>query len=345
MTSKDLPVINWLTDFPDGDIPSGSGTGKKIILIGFDTEYQSNFTVNNNLCLSYQYALYSLFDGTYKSGILFPDLNQNERFSWSEFTNKVFKEAHILPSQLAGYRIIFIAHYFSAEWAMFRDKKELTMKFEFIRKSMVTRKPLKTKIVAENGRRVECWVDVSDTMLLLPDGFKSLALASTLLGGFEKIALEAEMKSNMYDLLQQNPEQFIEYAIRDAEVTLKLFVKLQYMLNRINGESDKLFLTLASATTNDFIKFSKATTGATIHDMQFDRKHHLYKQYEALANRSYMGGLNSSYHVGKADGYTFIDIDFKNAYPTAMNVIQVGDFGDPYEKYERIPVDLTGLES
>ncbi len=345
MKAKDLPVINWLTDFPDGDIPSGSGRGKKIILIGFDTEYQSNFTVNNNLCLSYQYALYSLFDGTYQSGILFPDLNKNERFSWSEFTNKVFKEAHILPSQLAGYRIIFIAHYFSAEWAMFRDKKDLFMKFEFIRRSMVTRKPLKTKLVDEHGKRVACWVDVSDTMLLLPDGYKSLAMASTLLSGFEKIALEAEMKSNMYDLLQQNPEQFIEYAIRDAEVTLKLFIKLQYMLNHINGENEKLFLTLASATTNDFIQYSREATGAEIHDMQFDRKHRLYKQYEALANRSYMGGLNSSYHIGKADGYTFIDIDFKNAYPTAMNLIQVGDFGFPYEKYEVIPVDLSELES
>jgi hypothetical protein len=45
-----------------------------------------------------------------------------------------------------------------------------------------------------------------------------------------------------------------------------------------------------------------------------------------------MGGLNSSYHIGYSEGYTFLDIDFKNAYPTAMNLIKIGDFGHKLDK-------------
>lgn len=340
-----LPLINWHDDFVEGELPPhADGTGKRIILIALDTEYQSNYTANSNLCLSYQYALYSLFDGTYASGIFFPDVNRQARYSWSEFTHRVLKEAHVVISELEDFRIIFIAHFFSAEWAMFSDRKELYMKFEYIRKSMVTPKPLDTILRDENGEFVNCWVDVRDTMLLLPDGYRSLDKASSFLDGFEKVALEAQVKANMYDLLQTNPELFREYAIRDAEVTLKLFIKLQFLLNHINKTRTKLFLTLASATTNDFIEFSKINAGEHIHKMQFDHYHSLYKEHEALANRSYLGGLNSSYHLGKAEGYTFIDIDFKNAYPTAMNLIPIGYFGEPYKtKYMPEEIDLTKL--
>lgn len=342
-----LPLINWHDDFMEGELqPHADGTGKRIILIALDTEYQSNHTANNNLCLSYQYALYSLFDGTYASGIFFPDVNKQARYSWSEFTHRVLKEAHLVLSELENFRIIFIAHFFSAEWAMFSDRKDLYMKFEYIRKSMVTPKPLDTTLLDENGEPVSCWVDVRDTMLLLPDGYRSLDKASTFLDGFEKFALESQVKANMYELLQKDPERFREYAIRDAEVTLKLFIKLQFMLNHINGTCEKIFLTLASATTTDFIAFSMANQiqNHNTHLMQFGRHHSLYQKYEALANRSYLGGLNSSYHLGKAEGYTFIDIDFKNAYPTAMNLIQIGDFGEPHEKKLKAKkVDLTRL--
>ena len=77
--------------------------------------------------------------------------------------------------------------------------------------------------------------------------------------------------------------------------------------------------------------------------MQFSRFNVLYKKYESIADRSYMGGLNSSFYMGICSGYTFIDIDFKNAYPTAMNLLKIGDFGEKIvrKKYEK--TDLKGL--
>lgn len=354
-----VPEILW-SNFPDGVIPEGAlptdeDDRSRILFLAIDTEFQSNYTANTNLCLSYQYAVYNLFDGCYKSGVFYPDINKQERYSLSQFTKKVLQEMNFPISELKDFRIIYIAHYFTAEWSMFSDRKSLHMKFEYIRKTMTTtNRPLKTTIIDENGKKVNLWVDVRDTMLMLPDGYKSLEKASTFIEGYEKIVIGAEHKSKMYQFMQDDPTLFEKYAIRDAEVTLKLFVKLQYMLNTINGTQSKLFSTLASATTNDFKEYSKKRyendAKGLIHKMQFDRWHSLYKEYESLANRGYLGGLNSSYHIGKSKGYTFVDIDFKNAYPTAMNLLKIGNFGWRSEKPKKYKsasaiVDLEGLEN
>lgn len=342
-----IPVVEWLSDFPDGELPS-KASGSRILLLALDTEYQSNYTANINLCLSYQYATYDLFEGSYKSGIFYPDINKQERYTLGEFTHKVLKEINKPISTLSGYRIIYIAHFFTAEWSMFKDRKKLSVKFEYIRKSLITtNRPLKTTITDENSTTIPLFADVRDTMLLLPEGYKSLDKASEFIKGYEKIDIGIEHKSKMYKYLQEHPAEFEEYAIRDAEVTLKLFIKLQYLLNKINDTEDKLFSTLASATTNDFKNYSIGNVGRAVHKMQFDRFHTLYKKYEELADRSYAGGLNSSYYIGESTGYTFLDIDFKNAYPTAMNLLKIADFGKPIEKNntKQEPISLEGLDN
>lgn len=331
MISHDVPVIEWGA-FPNGELPT-KAIGIPILLIALDTEYQSNYTADTNLCLSYQYAAYDLNNSAYKVGIFYPDINKQERYTFSEFTKKVLEELNKPISELEGYRIIYIAHFFTAEWAMFKDRSELYMKFEYIRKTLTTtNRPLKTTIVDEEGKEVHLWSDVRDTMLLLPDGYKSLDDASSFIKGYEKIDIGAHNKSNMYQYLQDSPEDFEKYAIRDAEVTLKLFIKLQFLLNEINGTTDKMFSTLASATTNHFNTISKNMVGKDIHAMQYSRFNELYKEYESLADRSYQGGLNSSYYIGENSDYTFLDIDFKNAYPTAMNLLKVTNFGEKIKK-------------
>jgi len=320
---------------------------EKILFIAMDTEYQSNYTANVNLCLSYQYAAYSLFDGKYKSGIFYPDINEQQRYTIGEFTHKVLDAMGLPIKMLKDWTIIYISHFFTAEWAMFKDRKELYMKFDYIRKTMITgRYPLRTTILDNDGNKIELSSYFRDTMLLLPDGYKSLEKASTFIDGYEKVDI-GENKAQMYQFMVDNPELFEKYAIRDAEVTLRLFIKLQYMLNTINGSKGKLFSTLASATTNDFKQFSKKKFGDSIHDMQYDRLHDLYKRYESIADRSYLGGLNSSYHIGVSEGYTFIDIDFKNAYPTAMNLLKVGNFGINIEKIieNKQKISLEGLDN
>jgi len=350
------PILNWAQNFPNGELPSDFKSNAKetqILLIAIDTEYQSNYTANSNLCLSYQFAVYDLMDNKYQTGIFYPDITKKERYTLSQLTKKILKTINKPLSSLQGYRIVYIAHYFAAEWSMFKDREELYMKFEYIRKTLITtNRPLKSTLIDENGDTVHLFVDVRDTMLLLPDGYKSLEKASTFIEGFEKIDIPSYYKSNMYQFLQDYPKEFNEYAIRDAEVTLKLFIKLQYLLNQINNTEEKLFSTLASATTNDFIKFSKSLNTSKdddIHQMQFSRLYSKYQEHSSLANRGYLGGLNSSYHIGKSTGYTFLDIDFKNAYPTAMNLLKIGDFGGKIErkkvKKSSSKIDLDGIST
>ena len=349
--------VDWEHNFPNGEIsPIASGT--PILMIAIDTEYQSNYTCNKNLLLSYQYSAYDLMTGKYKSGIFYPDIKSEERYTFSQLFRKVLKDMGIAISSLKDYKVIFVAHFFTAEWSMFKDRDELYMKFEYIRKTMTTtRNSLKTTIKDENDELINMNVDFKDTMLLLPEGFKSLEKASTFIEGYEKIDLDVAIKQNMIQFMIDKPQLFKEYAIRDAEVTLKLFVKLQYLLNKINKTESEIFSTLASATTKHFTSYSrnkfeglivkKEPLAQEIHSMQYDRKHHLYQKFVSLADRSYMGGLNSSYYIGECEGYTFIDIDFKNCYPTALNLLKIGDFGQKVRKsarpkYEEI--DLSGLD-
>ncbi|MDD2699373.1 MAG: hypothetical protein PHF17_11285 [Arcobacteraceae bacterium] len=349
-----FPNIAWDKDFPDGEFPL-TPTGTGILVVAMDTEYRSNDTAYKNLCVSYQFSAYNLKDGNYRCGIFYPDVSKEERYSLGKFIKMVLEAMGIPISSLVNYRLIIVGHFFSAEWAMLEDREELFTKFEFIRKTLITKHSLKASITDENGEKVDLKVDFRDTMLLLPEGYKSLEKASTFIKGFEKVDLSSEIKQNMYQFLQDNPQSFEEYAIRDAEVTLRLFIKLQYLLNVINGTTDKLFSTLASASTTDFKNFSRTKIkgyndrGAIgnvvyIHDMQFSRKYNLYLEYQSIADRSYLGGLNSSYHIGNAKGYTFLDIDFKNAYPTAMNLLKIGDFGYKPDPKKLPKIKLEGLK-
>lgn len=350
-----LPLLNWVSNFPNGELPL-SEPKIPILLIAIDTEYQSNYTYKSNLCLSYQSSIYDMYSGKYKQGIFYMNVNEQERLSISELLKNILKKIDIPISSLEGYRIIFIAHFFTAEWSMLKDRMMLHEKFEYIRKTLITTTPLNTTIEDENGNTVNLYIDFKDTMLLLPDGYKSLEKASTFINGFEKIDLSTEIKSNMYQFLQDQPELFEKYAIRDAEVTLKLFIKLQYLLNTINSTEDIIYPTLANATVTNFKLFSqnkfntltkkqKIKQRRHIHSMQFDRLHSEYIKSESLANRAYMGGLNSSYHIGYSNGYTFLDIDFKNAYPTAMNLLKIGDFGTKIKKERKKKVIWTGLKN
>lgn len=345
--------INWKNSFNDGEISVSKALGTPILFIAIDTEYQSNYTMNKNLCLSYQFSAYDMNSGKLKSGIFYMNADKEERFSINLLTRNILREIDISISSLDGYKIIFIAHFFTAEWSMLKDCIELHKKFEYIRKTLITTKPLKSKFIDENNNTVNLYIDFKDTMLLLPEGFKSLEKASTFIKGYEKIDLSIEIKSNMLRFLQDNPQLFEEYAIRDAEVTLKLFIKLQYLLNTINNTNDIIYPTLASATTKNFKTYSEnkfnyedskdnIKKGKYLHSMQFDRLHSEYKKYESLANRSYMGGLNSSYYMGYCKNYTFLDIDFRNAYPSAMNLIKIGNFGKKTKKSKKNKVCFDG---
>jgi len=79
-----------------------------------------------------------------------------------------------------------------------------------------------------------------------------------------------------------------------------------------------------------------------------------FERHYDLASRSYMGGLNSSYVIGKISG-NIIDIDFSSCYPSALNMIQnmtyeasggIEEFKIELEKYDgsTLPIAMADFE-
>ena len=329
------------TTVEDEGVSSSSETKRRPPLyLAIDTEYQSNHTAHTNMCLSYQYCFYDISSNDTLLGILYPDISRSQRLSLSELIHKVLEIAKFPISDLENRELVVITHFFTAEWAMLTDRTELHMKFDFIRKTMVTStRALKSTIIDENGEKVSFEVTFRDTMLLLPESYQSLEKASTFLPDLPKISISNYDKSHMLELLHKNRDLFAKYALRDVEVTMSLFIKLQTILNKINGGKWRLFSTLASATTNHYKKRMIKLNDTVSFEEQYSRRGALYLKYESLANRAYLGGLNSSYRIGELTGYTCIDIDFKNAYPTAMNLLKFAKFGDQVLKSKPVKDD------
>jgi hypothetical protein len=166
-------------------------------------------------------------------------------------------------------------------------------------------------------------------MLLLPPTHRSLEKATSLLDEkYHKKELTQDEKEHMDVLLKTDPVRFEEYAMHDADITLRLFIKLQYTLNILNGSENVRFTTIGNATVKQFIK----GMDKSLFNSQFSKKNDIYQKGLNLAKRAYMGGLSSSYYVGARKGELFLDIDFSSAYPTCMNLLEVSDFGEPIIK-------------
>ncbi len=330
------PKTNWVSDFPDGELDRYTPNGEKTLLVAIDTEYtrHSEFT---NLCLSYQFSVLDCATGNYMKKIYYPDLATEVRLTLKEILLQVFRMMSISSSKMNGYHVMFVCHFCSAEFAMLCDRKVISSKLDFLYKTVITFKPLVLSFTVDNGSTCQITFEVGDTMLLLPPSHRSLEKASSLLDEkFHKKELTQSEKENMDRLLRTDSERFYEYAMHDADITLRLFIKLQYTLNKMNGTTSTRYTTIGSATVKHFVK----GMDKEIFKSQFSKRNNIYQKGLNLAKRAYMGGLNSSYFVGECEGELFLDIDFSSAYPTVMNLLEVSDFGQPIVKVKDDPFSL-----
>lgn len=333
------PKIDWVNSFPNGGLDDFSSNGQKILLVGIDTEYtrQSNFT---NLCLSYQFAVLDCKTGIYQKKIYYPDLGVEVRLTLKEILQQIFRMMYIKPSEISGYHVVFICHTCSAEWAMMSDRKETAKHLEFLYKTVITFKPIEITFEDSEGVSYAITFEVGDTMLLLPPTHRTLEKGSSLLDEkYHKKDLTSSEKERMDLLLKRDKERFEEYAIHDADITLRLFIKLQHTLNMLNESESTRYTTIGSATVKHFQK----GMGKKVLKSQFAKNNEIYQRGITLAKRAYMGGLNSSYHIGERKGELFLDIDFSSAYPTVMNLLEVSDFGEPIVKEKSKDFSLGDL--
>jgi hypothetical protein len=107
----------------------------------------------------------------------------------------------------------FIAHLTQADLSILNDFDSIKEDLSIVNGSFVTlRDPLKYC-----GNRIH----IRDTMLLAPAGSKSLAQIGKLYGeGYLKINITPDEISDMQTFSKLNQEKFIEYALRDALISL-----------------------------------------------------------------------------------------------------------------------------
>lgn len=330
------PKIGWSGEFPRGELDDHIPNQTEQLIVAGDSEY-TRLNYNENTALSFQIAALSLKDGTYKKYIHYLDTSKKERLSLSQIILITFAFMGIPENEIDGYHIVFVCHFCAAEFAMMKDRKQIAPYLEFLYHTVITFRPIEITLKLSNGDTAKVTFEVGDTMLLLPPTHRSLEKATSLLDEkYHKKELTQDEKTRMDLLLFNDKERFEEYAVHDADITLRLFIKLQYTLNDLNGSKDTRYTTIGSATVKHF----KKGMDPKLFKSQFAKNNVIYQQGLNLARRAYMGGLNSSYHIGEIEGELILDIDFSSAYPTVMNLLEVSDFGMPIEKIDPFDVQL-----
>jgi len=211
---------------------------------------------------------------------------------------------------------------------MFSNRKHASKYFEFAYNTVLTYRSIRFPFKMRDGIFTKVKLILGDTMLLLPPSHRSLEKASSLLDKkFHKKPLTLAEKQRMDLLLKNDPDRFKDYAIHDAVITLMLFIKLQYILNKINGSKNIRFTTIGSATVKIYKNYIVENFSKDLFKSQFTQENSIYQKGLALAQRAYMGGLNNSYVVGEVKGELILDIDFSSAYPSVMGMLPIADFG------------------
>jgi len=261
--------MNFNTIFPSGDdsiiIPD---VNTKVIICAFDAEWLSNYTQFENLILSYQFSSIDLSNGNRADIIYYANYIEKERLSLTGVLEQIALSLGLKLSALKHYLIVLIAHNAVAEWSTLSNRNKLAPKLQFIRKTVITPNMtgVKLKIYDRSRNPIHTKFMLKDTMLLVPDKYRSLKKASELVDpDFAKLDIGSDNLSNMLKFLQEDPMGFEAYALRDTQVTLKLWITLQCMFNDINKSDSKIYSTLSSAALNNYI----SSYGTTKKDKEF----------------------------------------------------------------------------
>ena len=179
---------------------------------------------DKNIVLSYQIATAS----SSLSNNIIKYMHQGQRLKLVEIIElgiaSVTPEDENKPLQGSKTLVILISHSVTAEWSVLDDRKAsyITKHLNLVRKSPITGlHPMKL----DSSLYYTLHVKIFDTTLLAPASHKSLKKLSALLGGEdeEKETITQFYIERMNLYLRDHPDQFEKYALKDSEITLKLF--------------------------------------------------------------------------------------------------------------------------
>ena len=308
------------------------GTYDRVYFAALDAEWTKRINKNHLLC----FQLAACSDRRYENNLYM--VPEGQRPDLQEIVDKLIRSVNdgVIPESHHRQKILIClaCHNTTAEFSILndRDKPHIFEAINLVHKSPVT---LLTPIEITLPGYCQIEIRLFDTMLLAPATHRSLKKLSTLLGS------EAEMKEeisqyhieNMDVYLHDYPEEFKRYALKDTEVTLKLFFLLQESLNKLafKGKVKQLFITLANAAMKSFIsenrwhtKYLKGLNSAN------------YAEALQLVRRAYFGGRNEGFLRGVTSQYpatqnkTWVDLDLCGCYPSAAALIPKIDLTKSY---------------
>ncbi|MBO2568136.1 hypothetical protein I6M39_03855 [Shewanella algae] len=320
---------------------------------GFDTEYQYNAITGQNEIISYQ--LIGQTQRGLHSLIVYPKSGaKHHRLTFEALVGHLIAEMFELqlldevPAQ-----VVLFGHFLRADLTTFSDfwKNQKTT-LRGLRRTVASamqdygvdvqalgaRKAGKDPHVVEapSGEKFRTQVRFVDTLALSPGG-AGLAVIGELIG-LPKLELpEGYAKDEMRKFMEEQPELFHAYAMRDAEIALAYGLRM-FKFATVELGLSKCPTTLGAMGVAVFQKmlkdsgvdkceaFGERQIITQNWNAQLGRPHtkkelvptEARELFEHLATRCYMGGRNECFTCGPTEVSTFYDFDLSGAYTTGM---------------------------
>ena len=246
-------------------------------------------------------------------------------------------------------KIVLGCHYGNADLTSFRRPKQgtdLMTRLTSAGGGLVTLMPVRVQTA---DRRWRWWQPISlsvrDTMAHAPAGRQSLAALGASCG-VKKLEVPGDYIERMDAYQRDHFEDFLEYGVNDSVIVVEYLARL-YGENKLSPAtlSGGAARALVAAGCKYFgvprpVDFRRIYSGLMPHDeidsySDDDLSFYMERRWEPVDGaasvvmrafaQAYHGGMNGCAASGYWDGLT-VDLDAKNAYPTAMSAIQDVDW-------------------
>lgn len=336
-----------------------------VVYMGLDCEYQPSEDKTHNEVLSYQIAVQSPLGQC--SIVIYPKSGaKHHRWKFDDLIahalERMFEQGLVdaVPEQ-----IVVFGHFLRADLTTFSDfwKNQKTT-LRGMRRTVASamqdygvdvqavgkRRAGKDPQVIESpsGEKFRTKVRFVDTLALSPNG-SGLSVIGELIG-LPKLQLpDGYSKENMRKFLDEQPEQFEAYALRDAEIALAYGLRM-FKFATVELGLSKCPTTLGAIGVSVFQKLLKdagVDKREAFGEREITTQHwnaklgrpHTKKEFiptearelfERLAVKAYFGGRNESFTCGASGVGVFYDFDLSGAYTTGMVDIRPLDYEQAY---------------
>ena len=341
------------------------------LIVGFDCEWVTEG--DRNLVLSYQVACrYGDAEWTCISytraaaRIRYPETTEE----WiAENARNRYKFANIIAGAISeGLRrrhirawpksVIACAHWSRADLSAMEDFAEIKRCFDGVQRTYTTiRKPYSARVCLNGHSR---WLSVVlvDTLLLAPGTSKDLAALGRLYD-FPKLYV-ADYILRMDQLLADDPQRYEEYAIRDAQISIRHVAEImRFVSDELGLSTGKIPVTLGSIAVQYLLKFwadngidfdavmgvKKIRTKVFVSSRNryvtrlTKKRSQGFQLNENLAKFCFHGGRNECFMYGPTVEGDYREYDLHSAYTTALAVTGIPDYDAAYASAD--PADFT----